>query len=111
MEFNYEMYPDGISEQLSFIDDDELVWDRGYYCETEEGVWYELYVKDKVKKLFPDLYEENANKKVVASPFRGFKGLLLDHYEESDQITFFDSENEKKWGYYHLTDIFLQFLK
>ena len=111
MEFNYEIYPEGISNPLSFLDKDESVWDRGYYCKTEGGCWYELYVTDYVKKLFPSLYEEKANKNVLASPFIGFKGLLLDHYEESNQITFFDSEDEKNWGYDHLTEIFLQFLK
>ena len=111
MEFNYDKYPEGISDSLSFLDQDELVWERGYYCRVEGGCWYELYVTDWVKKLFPSLYEEKGNEKVVASPFHGFKGLLLDHYEESNQITFFDSENEKKIGYPHLTSIFLQFLK
>lgn len=111
MEFNYDKYPEGISNPLSFLDQDESVWDRGYYCKVEGGCWYELYVTDNVKKLFPSLYEENANKKVVVSPFIGFKGLLLDHYEESDQITFFESDNAKKLGYSHLTDVFLQFLR
>ena len=67
--------------------------------------------KGEGHQLFPSLYEENANKKVVASPFIGFKGLLLDHYEESDQITFFESDNAKKLGYSHLTNVFLQFLR
>ena len=76
MEFNYDKYPEGISGPLSFLDQDESVWERGYYCKVEGGCWYELYVTDKVKKLFPSLYEENANKKVVASPFLGFKSYF-----------------------------------
>ena len=32
-EFDYEMYPDGISEEV--CDLEPSVWDRGYYCETE----------------------------------------------------------------------------
>ena len=31
MEFNYDKYPEGISNPLSFIDKDESVCDRGYY--------------------------------------------------------------------------------
>ena len=55
MEFDYDRYPDGISEHLSFLDEDELVWDRGYYCETEDGVWYELYVNEMIKSDYPRL--------------------------------------------------------
>ena len=56
MEFNYDKYPEGISNPLSFLDQDESVWDRGYYCKVEGGCWYELYVTNNVKKLFPSLY-------------------------------------------------------
>ena len=55
MEFDYEIYPEGISNPLSFLDRDESVWDRGYYCETEEGVWYELYVNETIKLDYPTL--------------------------------------------------------
>jgi len=53
MELNYDKYPEGISDPLSFLDQDESVWERGYYCKVEGGCWYELYATDKVKKLFP----------------------------------------------------------
>jgi hypothetical protein len=33
-EFDYEMHPDCISEELYGLE--SSVWDRGYYCETEE---------------------------------------------------------------------------
>ena len=111
MEFNYDKYPEGISNPLSFLDQDESVWDRGYCRKVEGGCWYELYVTDNVKKLFPSLYEVDTSKNVVASPLVGFKGLLLDHFEESNQITFFEPDKSKKWGYFHMTNIFLQFLR
>jgi len=48
MEFDYEKYPDGIADPLKFLDHEERVWDRGYYCEVENGCWYELYVNESV---------------------------------------------------------------
>ena len=50
----YEEYPDGIDEN---IDLNPEVWDpnRGYSKETDEGIWYEIYVNDDIKKLWPDL--------------------------------------------------------
>lgn len=54
---------------------------------------------------------QNVNK-IYSNNFKKIiKGLLLDHYEESDQITFFESDNAKKLGYSHLTNVFLQFLR
>jgi hypothetical protein len=51
MQFDYEKYPDGISEPLKFLDHEERVWDRGYYCEVKNGCWYELYVKDSINRI------------------------------------------------------------
>ena len=25
------------------------MWDRGYFKETDDGVWYEVYVNDQIK--------------------------------------------------------------
>jgi hypothetical protein len=111
MEFDYNKNPDGISESLSFLDKDEMVWDRGYYCEVENGCWYELYVTDKVKKLFPSLYDEDKDIPVPIKQFLKFRGLMLDHYEESCQITFFEPEQIQNNGYRELTDLFLQFFE
>ena len=58
-EFDYEMYPDGISEVVNDLE--PSVWDRGYYCETEEGVWYELYVNETVKSDYPTIAEDFNN--------------------------------------------------
>ena len=40
--WNPEINPDGISEPIENLSTD--VWDRGYYLETDEGIWYEVYV-------------------------------------------------------------------
>ena len=29
------------------------VWDRGFFLETTDGIWYELYVNDFCKKNWP----------------------------------------------------------
>ena len=58
-EFDYEMYPGGISEDV--YDLEPSVWDRGYYCETEEGVWYELYVNETIKSDYPTIAEDFDN--------------------------------------------------
>ena len=46
MEFDYEQY-DGIETPLENLE--PSVWDRGYYCDTDEGVWYELYFNEEQK--------------------------------------------------------------
>ena len=38
--FNPDINPDFISDPLENIN--TLVWDRGYYKETDDGVWYEV---------------------------------------------------------------------
>mgnify|MGYP006126192557 CR=1 FL=1 len=49
MEFDYDNYPDGISTSLDNLE--PSVWDRGYYCETDKGVWYELYFSEEQKNI------------------------------------------------------------
>ncbi len=107
IEFDYEKYPDGISETLNFLDHEELVWNRGYFCEVEDGCWYELYVNDSVKVTFPALNGDINDENAVIYAFRGFKGLWLGDYEENNQITFFEPKNENIWRYEEMTDIFL----
>ena len=107
MEFNYDKYPEGISNPLSFLDRDESVWDRGYYCETEEGVWYELYVNETIKLDYPTLAEDFDNIDSIAYNFRGFYGLWLGDYEENSQITFFVPNQEKRFTFDEMTDIFI----
>ena len=48
--WNPEINPDGISEEVHTLN--ELVFDRGYCCETDEGTWWEVFVTDKIKKEY-----------------------------------------------------------
>ena len=50
---NEKVNPDGISEPLENLNPD--VWDRGYYVETDDGIWYEVYVNDEIKKYYPNI--------------------------------------------------------
>ena len=40
--FNEEINPDGIS--ISIRELDNVVWNRGFYFPTDDGIWYEIYV-------------------------------------------------------------------
>ncbi len=104
-EFDYEMYPDGISEEV--YDLEPSVWDRGYYCETEEGVWYELYVNETIKSDYPTIAEDFDNIDSISYNFRGFFGLWLGDYEENSQITFFVPNDEKEFTFNEMTNIFI----
>lgn len=107
MQFDFEKYPDGITEPLKFLDHEERVWDRGYYCEVENGCWYELYVTDSIKSEYPNLTGDVTDINSIAYAFRGFQGLWIGDYEENNQITFFEPSNEKTWNYAEMTDIFI----
>lgn len=107
MEFDYEKYPDGISETLQFLEHEENVWDRGYFLEVENGCWYELYVNESTKLKFPSLGGNIDDMNSIAYSFRGFHGLWIGDYEENNQITFFEPSNDKTWNYAEMTDIFI----
>jgi uncharacterized protein YwgA len=55
--FNEEINPDGISIILKNLD--KFVWNRGYYFPTDEGIWYEIYVNDEIKRFYPDINLSN----------------------------------------------------
>lgn len=107
IQFDYEANPDGISESMGFDEQESLVWERGYYCEVEEGIWYELYVNDTIKESFPSISGDVNDENSVAYAMRGFKGLWIGDYEENNQITFFVPTGEETWTYGEMTDIFL----
>jgi hypothetical protein len=46
--WNEEINPDFISDPLDRLTHNLSpdVWDRGYYKETDDGIWYEVYVND-----------------------------------------------------------------
>ena len=83
----------------------------GYYCDTDEGVWYELYFNDEQKKYYPkelDLQQTLDENFKYGKNTEGFKGLLLFHFEDENQITFFVSHSEEEWTFDKMTDIFYQ---
>ena len=104
MEFDYEKYPDGISSPLDDLE--PSVWDRGYYCETDEGVWYEVYFSEEQKKHYPSEKEiqETFDSNLIDG--EGFKGISLWNFEEDNQITFFVPNGEEEWTFDKMTDMF-----
>ena len=100
--YNDEINPDGISSNHDNLS--ELVWAKGYYCVTDDGIWYEVYVNDKIKTGFPkiDLSMEEDKEQ-----FGGFHDIMLDHYESDNQITFFVPNNEDHYTLYELTEVLI----
>ena len=90
--WNPEINPDGISKSIENLSTD--VWDRGYYLETNEGIWYEVYVNDQIKKGCDEIFDY-------------FHDIMLDHYEDNNQITFFVPNNETQYTLDKLTDILI----
>ena len=101
MEFDYEIYPEGINNPL--YDLEPSVWDRGYYCETDEGVWYEVYFSEEQKKHYPS--EKDIQENLDANLNR-WKGISLWNFEEDNQITFFVKNEEEEWTFDKMTDMF-----
>ena len=104
MEFDYEIYPDGISNPLGDLE--PSVWDKGYYCETDEGVWYEVYFSEEQKKHYPSEKEIQENFDANLIDGKGFKGISLWNFEEDNQITFFVQNEEEEWTFDKMTDMF-----
>lgn len=94
--------PDFISSPIKNLEPE--VWDRGYYCETADGVWYEVYVSQTIKGYYPTIdlsIEEDFDS------FGGFNDLFLGNYEQYGQITFFVPKNESVYTLDELTDILI----
>ena len=100
--WNEEVNPDGISETLENLTPD--VWNRGYYLETDDGIWYEVYVNDQIKKYYPKIDLEDEEQKET---FGKFHDIMLDHYKDDNQITFFVPNNEIQYTLDELTDILI----
>ncbi len=74
--------------------DSELCLTHGYYCETDEGVWYELYVHEECdSRVDEDFLDNNIGW------FDGFHGLWLGDFKEHSQVTFFVPNGEEKFTY------------
>ena len=85
--WNESLNPDGISNEITDLTLD--VWDRGYHFNTDDGIWYEVYVNDKTKKYYPKIdIISNAEDKEV---FGSFDSIMLDHYEEGSFTPYWSS--------------------
>ena len=100
--FNNEIHPDFISDQLDNLNSN--VWDRGYYKETDDGIWYEVYVNEQIKKYYPEI---DLNDEEQKETFGKFDSIMLDHYESDNQITFFVPTDESTYTLAELTDILI----
>ena len=100
--WNEEINPDFISDQLENLN--TSVWDRGYYKETEDGIWYEVFVNDQIKKYYPKI---DLNDEEEKETFGKFDSIMLDHYESDNQITFFVPTGETTHTLNELTDILI----
>ena len=98
-----EINPDFISDPLENLN--SIVWDRGYFKETDDGIWYEVYVNDKIKKAYPkiDIINNDEDKET----FGKFSDIFFDHYEADNQITFFVANEEKEYTLDEMTDILI----
>ena len=97
--FNEEINPDFISDPLENLNSD--VWDRGYYKETDDGIWYEVYVNDQIKKGTPKIDLNDEEDKEI---YGKYSDIFLDHYESDNQITFFVPNDEELYTLDKLTD-------
>ena len=106
-EFDFDKYPDGISKIMEINDYDQQVWERGYYLDVNDGIWYELYVNDTVKHNFNSIPDDFNDKESIIYSMRGFQGLWIGDYEDNSQITFFVPNGETVWTYREMTNIFI----
>ena len=91
-----------IGETLENLNHD--VWDRGYYKESDDGIWYEVYVNQQIKK---NLSKINLKDKEQKKVFGKFNEIMLNHYEDDNQITFFVPNDETKYTLDELTNILI----
>jgi hypothetical protein len=95
-------YPeDGITDDLDGLN--STVWDRGYYCEVDEGIWYEVFVTDEIKGYTPAIDITDEDWEHLGS----FHGLILDHYDDDGQITIFVPNGEDEFTLDELTENFI----
>ena len=73
------------------LDDDPMLWDRGYQLETEDGTWYELFLKERAHDDSPKTSEEltDNQKKLVELLSSLYKGSEFGDLIDFGQITFY----------------------
>lgn len=101
--FNEEINPDFISDRLEDLNSD--VWDRGYYKETDEGIWYEVYVNSDIKEYYPEI--DIKNDEEHRETFGKFSDIFFDNYKTDSQITFFVADGEATYTLDELTEILI----
>ena len=95
-------YPeDGITDTLDGLNPE--VWDRGYYHETSDGTWYEVYVTDTIKGYFHDMSLDHED----FEHLNNYACINLDHYQDDNQITFFVPDGEEEYTLGELTEMFI----
>ena len=99
--WDQEINPDFISDPLENLN--SVVWDRGYFKETDDGIWYEVYVSDRIKQKVPKIDLNDQKQKILKT----FHDLLIDHYENDNQITFFAPQESEQNYLDILTNIFI----
>ena len=79
------------------LNDDPMLWDRGYQLETEDGTWYELFLKERAHDDSPKTSKEltDNQKKLVELLSSLYKGSLFRDLIDFGQITFYVSYNEE----------------
>ena len=55
---NVHLQYQGVNQQLKNL---SWVWDRGYYEQTKDGIWYNLFLNEKIKEEQPNI-ELNGDK-------------------------------------------------
>ena len=96
-----EINPNGISNPIKDLNKD--VWDRGYFTETDDGIWYEVYVNDEVKSY----NSIDMNNEEQTQMFSGFNSIYIHDYDEYNQITFFEANDEDEFTLNTLEEILI----
>lgn len=100
--FDEELNPDGISLPLNGLD--EEVWEKGYYFDTDEGTWYELYAVEHIRAIWGDFDLSDPEER---ERFEGFSDFDVSMFEEYGQINFFVAVNDTKNDLDALTEKFI----
>ena len=79
------------------LDDAPWLWDRGYQLETEDGTWYELFLKERARDNSPKTSEQltDNQKKLVELLSSLYKGSEFGDLIDFGQITFYVSDKEE----------------
>ena len=85
----------------------DWLWDRGYYKEVAGGTWYEMYASESRKPWNPDNLHIDAvdeDGEYCWGSLRLFHGMMLDHYADHGQLTFFVPDDETHYTLDELSD-------